>query len=255
MKMINNVNEAALTWAQRAQAELGAGARFKLLVEELSDLGAHPQVVSMARQAQADEQRHAVLCRDVALSLGHQSGFALFEGIKMEFEKPWLKGLGPKDILLCEMTLMCCITETINASLLNSIYANSKQSKTQKIIQEILRDEVKHSQMGWAHLAHESQKRDCSFLAEYLCSMLEISVKDELFVPFVGSKMDENSFTLGVLPVALRLEQFIQTMEAIVIPGLNQFNIDTSNVKSWLKNKVEIFEKGKWLTPYSGNFF
>ena len=76
---------------------------------------------------------------------------------------------------------MCCITETLNASLLNSIYGESKEGGTQKVIREILKDEIKHGQIGWAHLSHESQKRDCSFLGEYLDEMLDISVRDELF--------------------------------------------------------------------------
>ena len=228
----------ATTWAQRAQAELGAEKRFCQLTEELADLGAKNVVVSLARKAQEDENRHAFMCAKVAKTYGHSTGFEHFSSQPMSIEKSWTGRKSAEERLLCEVTLMCCITETINASLLNSIYGRSKSSPTQKIVHEILKDEVKHSQIGWTHLTHESKNRDCSFMADYLDEMLDISVKDELFLPVANLDDYDESFNHGVMPVALRLDQFKETMRQIVLPGFESFGINTSKAENWLRKKA-----------------
>ena len=110
----------ALTWAQRAQAERGAEARFKLLSEQLGDLHGGSNVIAMAKKAERDEARHSVLCSNVAREMGHKTGFAMIQEINVATPPPpksWTSEIhGEQDRLLCEVTLMCCITETINAS-------------------------------------------------------------------------------------------------------------------------------------------
>jgi len=169
------LNSIALTWAQRAQAELGAEARFKILARNLADVGAPDAIVALARKAQSDEERHAKMCRDVAVQYGHPSGFEKTHEGPTNIKKEWLACESDVDCLLSEVTLMCCITETINASLLNTIYGSSGRGEIRKTIQEILKDEVKHSHIGWAYLSTESQKRDCSFLRKYIPQMFSIS--------------------------------------------------------------------------------
>lgn len=229
----------AKTWAQRAQAEIGAERRFYQLNEQLADLGAHNTVVSLTKKAQQDESRHAVMCAKVAKFYGHPTGFEHFSSQAINTEKAWNNRQSKEEQLLCEVTLMCCITETINASLLNTIYGGMQSSSpTKKVIHHIMKDEVKHSQIGWAHLTHESKKRDCGFMAEYLDEMLDISVKDELFLPVVNLGEYEESFEDGVMPVTLRLDQFIETMKQIVLPGFESFGIDTLKAKKWIQTKA-----------------
>ncbi len=227
----------ASTWAQRAQAELSAEARFKLLAEELTDLGAKQEVIILTKKAKQEEKKHAQICSQVACSYGHPTGFESFSEQKT-IKKSWNQRMVPEERLLCETTLMCCITETINASLLNSIYIASKNTSTSKVIRTILKDEVKHSQIGWAHLSSETQKRNCQFLSHYLREMLEISVKDELFLPILEEKEDEGFFHYGVMPFALRLQQFKDTLNEVVFPGFEKFGIKTSQAKKWLKEKT-----------------
>lgn len=231
------VKTVALTWAQRAQAELGAENRFQLLAEELDHLGANSLVVDLARKASADERRHAKLCSRVAQELGHPTGFAFVEGQPNSFQKDWVGRESETNSLLCEVVLMCCITETINASLLTSIYSAAKESAYTEIIKGILKDEIKHSQIGWAHLGAESRNRDCGFLSQYLPQMLDICVRDELFAPSPESSNSQDSFNFGVMPVSLRLEQFTTTLTNVVLPGFDTFGINTEVAKLWLNRK------------------
>ena len=228
----------AITWAQRAQAELGAKERFRILGEELGDHQGHPTVLALVKKARDDEKRHAIMCAEVAKEYGHSTGFEKIFHKPIELKKSWNGRKDSAERLLCEMTLMCCITETLNASLLNSIYGHSKEEGgTHEIIREILKDEIKHGQIGWGHLSHESQKRDCSFLGDYLDEMLDISVRDELFLPVPDNGDDEDSFQYGVMPMGLRLKQFKTTLEQVVLPGFEQFGVETSKARDWLSKK------------------
>ena len=168
--------------------------------------------------------------------MGHKTGFAEFAVSEKIFNKAWAGKVSSKDELLCEMTLMCCITETFNSSLMNTIYATAEDNPAKKVIHEILKDEIKHGQLGWAYLADESQKRDITFLSQYLEPMLDMAVKDELFAPVIDNNPD--SINQGVLPESLRLDQFKDTLEQVVIPGFEHFGLETGGVKSWLAKKV-----------------
>lgn len=240
---MGHLDQVALTWAQRAQAELGAEKRFKSLAKDLAALGARPAIIELAHAACADEARHARACSEMARSLGHASGFATFEDAPAELQKTWVGRENPADILLCEVVLMCCITETVNASLLNTLYHGSETgsaaaSASRKLVHEILKDEVKHGQIGWAHLQAESERRSCGFLSRYLPRMLEIAVKDELFVP--ANADDTDAFAYGVLPMALRLEQFECTLNQVVFPGFEKFGVDTRDAKEWFAVKASL---------------
>lgn len=233
-----HLESIAITWAQRAQAELGAERRFRQLAEQLADLGAQSTVIVLTRNAQEDEGRHAVMCAQVAREYGHSTGFERFS-TSTHIQKSWSQRQSPEERLLCEVTLMCCITETFNASLLNSIYGASPRTATRKVIHQILKDEVKHSQIGWAHLTSEAQKRDCYFLADYLDEMLDISVKDDLFLPVPEDLEDTDSFGYGVMPMALRLNQFKETMDQVVLPGFERFGINTFKARKWINEKSQ----------------
>ena len=231
----------ALTWAQRAQAELGAEMRFRQLIFGLNRIvGVPATILAMAESAREDEERHSMLCSAVARQYGHPTGFAMLEGLVHEYEPKWNLLSEYADRLMSEIVLMCCITETINASLLHTISASlNAASQTGRIMKSILADEVKHSQLGWAYLASESAKRSCNFLSPFLPQMLDISVRDELFLPTQTSDSSEDCLRHGVLPVSQRLEQFEATMGSVVLPGLAQFEIDVAPAKEWLAKKLE----------------
>ena len=229
--------QAAQTWAERAQAELGASQRFRALHLKLKSLDTHPQILRLVHQAEEDEDRHALLCAQMAIKLGHSTGFAQ---ITEEVEsKPysWMSRPCDYERALLDVVLMCCITESMNASLLNTIYEHARQSEAGQLIHRILKDEVKHAQIGWAYLSQESQRRDCNFVAEYLIEMFDVAVKDEIFLPLID-EVDESLYELGVMPNSSRFQQFQDTLTHVVCPGFEQFGIDTQPINTWLRKRL-----------------
>ena len=227
----------ARTWAERAQAELGAAQRFRIIAKTLGDNDIPPKLVHIAQKAAKDEEIHAFMCAKIAIKWGHKTGFDTPKGIKKSAVSPW-KNLPPKDSFLLDIILMCCITESFNASLLNSMYAQNKRSEEGRIIHQILKDEVKHAQLGWAYLQFETQLRDCSFVSNYLVDMLNIAIRDELFSS--PHTTETSSYLYGVMPHQDRLPQFQTTLEDVLCPGFVHFGIDVTSIKRWMKEKKSL---------------
>ena len=131
------------------------------------------------------------------------------------------------------VVLMCCMTESLNASLLNTLYSHAKRSEAGDLLHRILKDEVKHAQIGWAYLGEACKRQDCRFISDYLVEMATTSVKEDLFLP-VSKPLSTESYQHGVMPEADRLEQFKATLEDVICAGLEHFEIDASPLKKWL---------------------
>lgn len=228
----------ASTWAERAQAELGAAQRFRSIATYFEDHEVPPKLVQVAQKAVTDEERHAFLCAKIAKKWGHRTGFERPEDLKVNKPRPW-KELPQRDVFLLELILMCCITESFNASLLNSMYVRSKKTEEGRIIHQILKDEVQHGQLGWAFLQFETQRRDCSFVSAYLADMLNIVIRDELFSS-AHHITDPSSYLHGVMPHQDRLPQFRTTLEEVVCPGFTHFGIDITPIRRWMKEKTSL---------------
>ena len=224
----------ARTWAERAQAELGAAQRFRNIANHLEERTAPPKLTQLARKAVQDEERHAFLCAKVATKWGHRSGFETPKNIDKKPPSSW-HNLPVQDSFLLDMILTCCITESFNASLLSSIYAKSKTSEEGRIVHQILKDEVQHGQLGWAFLQWEAQQRDCTFVSDYLIEMLDLAIRDELFSSH--HELASSSYLYGVMPHQDRLSQFQLTLEEVICPGFTHFGIDITPIQKWMKNK------------------
>ena len=227
----------AQTWAERAQAELGAAARFRDLSRRLRDADAHPRILELVERAEREEDEHALLCAEMARTLGHQTGFATPTDIVAQPTYSWSRLTDPRDRLLLDVVLMSCITESFNASLLNTLYAQGKGTEAGRLIHRILKDEVKHAQIGWAYLADEHSRRDCGFVSAYLGEMLDGSVRDSLFGP-VDTPDDDTAYGFGVMPRQQRRAHFEAVLQEVIIPGFGHFGIDTEGVHHWLAEKT-----------------
>jgi len=230
-------HQAAQTWAERAQAELGAAQRFRDLHLKLQRVEAHPQITHLVAQAEQEEDQHAFLCAQMARKLGHPTGFAHIPG-SVELMHHWEDRPDERERVLLDVVLMSCITESLNASLLNTIYAHTPRNEASELIHRILKDEVKHAQIGWAYLNQESTLRDCSFIAHYLVDMLDIAIKDEVFLPVVDHEQ-ETLYEYGVMPLHHRLTQLSDTLTQVICPGFEHVGINTSAINAWLSSRLK----------------
>jgi hypothetical protein len=227
------VTRAAGLWAHRALAELDAAARFERLATILRDTGAKPLVVDMARAAADDERRHHTRCIALACRFGvrpaasHGNAPQLAAGTRTLAEQA-----------LYETVSMSCVTETLSTALLMAIRAAAVDDEVAATADEILRDEVEHARLGWAHLAAEAPRRDLAFLGPRLPAILAHTVHEEIFGPDDAGPLADEIAGLGGLPRARRYDVLVQTMRDVVFPGLRSHGIDTASAEQWLAQRT-----------------
>jgi hypothetical protein len=213
-------------WAFRANAEREAEQRFGRLVGELTLMGAPAEAIQLATRAVVDEQRHVELCEALA------SSYRLAGGVAPAFPPTDASPLGPRELdardrLLYEVVAFCCVTETLNSSLMKVARDRASVPEAREALRTILRDEVGHARIGWAHLAHEASRRRCGFLDEMLPRMLAGAIRDELFSPGPAHPDEVALERHGELAERVRLEIFESALRDIIAPGLEGFGVDT----------------------------
>jgi len=225
---------AAAAWKFRWLVELEAEARFARLAQRLEQIGAGREMVDLARRCSQDERRHAGLCAELATGYG--------ESVPREFS-PRLREIAPRGLLLrgqvlYEVVASCCITETESMGVLTALLEAVRSPRLRQVLHELARDEVRHSRLGWAHLAAEHAQGTTAFLGPLVPAMLEGSVGPELFTRGSPDDEDEGLLEHGVLPRRRKLEVFRGTLEEVVFPGIDRFGVDTAPARAWLTDKL-----------------
>ena len=222
----------ASVWAYRARSERQATARFSRLACELRAIEAQPAVVGLAEAAIAHEEAHERICLELARSYGHAGD----DDGALEADAIGPRRLSPRDRVLYEMIAFCCITESLNASLMMLSYERARDPDVRAALRVILRDEVSHSRMGWMHLAAERAEGRGAFIAKALPFMLAGTVRAELFLRGLPSD-DARELRLGdhgELSESIRLEIFEHTLEDVIYPGLEAVHVDTRAARAWV---------------------
>jgi len=208
---------AARAWSERARVEAVAAVRFARLHEALETTGASQIVLQLAAAAARDEARHAELCLELVEHFG---------GVAPALPSPRPSSLpAERELVLAEVVAACCICETISVAALGELRERARDAKVRRVTHEILRDEVQHSRLGWAHLAAEAAKGGVGFLSALLPGLLEAVITDELFE---AGESEAGAEHLGVLPRTRRLRIFTDSLDEVVLPGLASFGVDVS---------------------------
>lgn len=232
-----NTEAVAKAWNLRAQSERVQERRFRRLALQLASVGAEPAVIAMAEKAVEDEKLHRKLCTRLACRFGLKE-----EGSQEpEIQAIWPPEMPLEDRLLYEITASCCFMESLNASFLMGMHEAAQVPEIKKTVRQILKDEVTHSRIGWAHLAFEQKRRDCRGLSGLLPRMLADTVREELFSPPPPSPQDAVMLAFGELPMFIRLKHMETTLTQVVFLGFDALGIDTSAARSWLSQKRETF--------------
>ncbi len=226
---------AARVWRHRARAELEASARFTRLAAELATGDAVALVVAMAHDAAADELRHAEQCANLVRAFEGGS-FELGALPQVRVVAP--NGLAFRERLLYEVVAMSCVTETLSAALLGELVARATDSLVHETMHGILRDEVNHARLGWAHLAAERERGVTDVVGPSLPAMLAGTVTEELFASSAEHPVQQMLSGLGALDRADCRRIFCDTLSQVVFPGFPRFGLATAGGESWLAARM-----------------
>ncbi|MCI0569402.1 MAG: ferritin-like domain-containing protein [Myxococcaceae bacterium] len=224
----------AEAWAFRREVEREAALRFARLSEQLQSLGAPETLVALARRAAGDEERHAVLCAELALFYGHPG----LPAGPLELREVAPTRLGLRERVLYELVAACCVSETESTATLTALLTPDGAPEVQRVLRDILRDEVAHSRLGWAALAREHAVGATGWLSRYVPAMLEGNAGKGLFVEATPDAESPALLRHGVLPHARKREVFVRALEDVVFPGLERFGVDAGPARGWLTGKL-----------------
>lgn len=139
----------AALWQQRADSESAVRMVFQQLAEAFAAIGAHPEVIALARRAADDEVRHAAVCTELAAAY---RGEPVAPAIEPAVRLPDYVADRRLRAALHAVNL-CCIGETIAVAFVEACLAQCADAKLREIHRRHLADEVRHARVGWAHLA------------------------------------------------------------------------------------------------------
>ena len=219
-------------WTYRLESELDAADHFRALAPTLRALGASPSLVEMANEAASDELRHASLCRELIVHFG---GALPTEKPRVRAGRIAPAGLEGGERVLYEIVALSCITETLSTALLGELVARALDPVCKQAMHSVLRDEVNHSRLGWAFLAEERGRgaRDC--VGQHVPEMLEAALGPHFFsFADAPNAQQKELATLGALERPERQRIVRETLESVIVPGLERFGIETSPTKRWL---------------------
>jgi hypothetical protein len=225
----------AQVWAVRHGVETGASLRFAALSEGMRAAGAPATLVDLAARASADEIRHAAHCADILRSRGAD---VPPPETRLLFFGP--RDLGPEQRLTYEVVAQSCISETESMATLVTLLDAASDDHLKTVLQELARDEVQHARLGWAYLAWAKARFDLSFLPAFLPTMAAAATGDDLFQPGPPEAHDPALLRSGVVPKSDRRRIYLETLDAVVIPGFEEFRLDTGPLRQWAEEKRRI---------------
>jgi hypothetical protein len=197
---------------------------------ELAEVGANPVVVQGARDAASDEARHRDLCAVIAARFGETDA----KNHVPPRGRIGRSDMAQRDRLLWEVVAVCCVSETMNTSLLTRCQEVAKDSEIHTTLHELLQDEVRHAQLGWAHLASERAAGRGEFLRDVLPLIVEASVEPGFLEGEIHAPWTEALYDYGELPMSELLQIYRETMDEVVFKGLDAMGIATDRGRAWL---------------------
>jgi hypothetical protein len=142
--------------------------------------------------------------------------------------------LTPEQRLTYEVVAQSCVSETESMATLVTLLDAASTEFLRDVLHELARDEVAHARLGWGYLAWAKQRMDLAFLVPMLPRMVAGSAGPDLFRPALPGTDDQTLFHAGVVPHSERQRVYLETLEAVVIPGVAEHGIDAGPLRDWV---------------------
>ncbi len=228
----------ARLWLARARNERHTSGVFVALERVLTERNAAPPVLELARRAVKDELAHAALCEEVSTRYAASTTALLTELAAAEPDAlappraPRFHGCTERENGLLFVVLQCCLNESVAAAYLSTCLEQARGAVVRAAVRALLRDEVTHSRIGWAHLASDSVgASERHVVAEAMPELLHAIRRIWLADPaglHAAAPPGHGSLRLAELD-----DIVLETVEVIVVPGLEHVGVDPGPSSAW----------------------
>ncbi len=142
---------ADIWWAQSA-TELRVARSFEIVHESLASLDAASPLVALAERAVDDEHRHGALCLEMARRLSVEGRVGPAPTLPLQ-RPTHAEARSPRERATLYVIGQCALNETFANAYLTAAYREATSPLARAAINELLRDEIDHSRLGWAFLS------------------------------------------------------------------------------------------------------
>jgi hypothetical protein len=188
-----------------------------------------------------DERRHSEICRRVAgiylgrdLAMPPASRAALLPAYK-----------GAPDVLRGTLQVLgqCAVNETTAAAFLEQALAGTTAPLARGALRELLRDEVDHARIGWAHLTSVVAQAGVSeALAAWLPRMLAVNLAGWRVA---RAARPDAALRAHGCPTLTEIDTaVVDAMRALILPGFARAGVSTAAAERWLAASVRPLTEG-----------
>jgi hypothetical protein len=136
-------------WLRRVEAEYRSAAVTQHLTLWLIQIGASPDLVRAGLRIVRDEMTHAAMSHRAFVGAGGQGGPRL---ARESLELPRTAGAPLEDDVARVCLDVFCLGETVAVRLFKELRAACDVPVARRVLDRVLRDEVRHRDFGWALL-------------------------------------------------------------------------------------------------------
>ncbi|MEZ4452218.1 MAG: hypothetical protein R3B09_22320 [Nannocystaceae bacterium] len=221
-------------WTDRTRSERRASAIFAVIAGDLLAQGAIPEVLDRATRAVHDEARHVEICRQVA---SRYAGEAVPWPPAEPSPIPMFTDASPELARELYVVANTCVAESVGVAYLSACRSDAEGPLVRAAIQLLLRDDVDHARIGWAHLASD---RPSAALRGALPRALPALLRAVRRAYFDRAAEIPESPPRGhgcPSPAAIR-EAVDLALVHVVVPGFEHVGVDTRAARRWLDSIV-----------------
>jgi len=207
------LDRVAEVWLSRAAAEAGVHDYARLIVDDLTAVGAD---TTLARRMLADEERHARICVEVASRF---AGRALDAPPMRPYADPFAELPLPLRATI-RVVSTCCIGESLACAWVDESARAVSNPWLREVLRKHLGDEIQHARVGWTHLATVANR---SVVAEWLPTLLRENLRAwRTFDPCWPSE----GFPEHGLPSHADTARWVDdAVETLILPGFAELGI------------------------------
>jgi hypothetical protein len=223
------------TWRGRMINEHSSARVFEGLAAQFEAAGVH-DLVEEVRGFAAEERRHGVLCGSVVEALGGEACAEVPDGDVYPAHED---AKTPLEAALRNMLSICCLSETVAVSLIGAERIEMPDGELRELLTRIYADEVGHSRFGWRTLERLAPSLDAATkdrLGDYLEAAFDHLVEHELAHLPESSRPPAEGVQLGLCSGSDARTLFFDTLEQVIVPGLEQHGIPAR--RAWSRTQA-----------------
>jgi hypothetical protein len=208
-------------WASRAGAELTSGVVFANIGVALLAQSTTPGVAFLTARAYSDEVRHAEVCRRVAMRYaGKELPFPTPRPVQKPTPSPGQARLAAT----LHLVLNCCFNEAVAMVFLRTCLDQAENALVGLALRELMREEVDHSRVGWAHLSSAAVS-DAERMAVSRALPGFIDTTRTLWLADTGHHVPRGHGALDPPDLARVVEE---ALDDLILPGLQHCGVTLS---------------------------